>query len=285
MEISFNAQPFDDGRDLSDFLDSVAADTELVQLDIIVAWAKRSGLGRIQNHLKTIRDRVGAETRLVVGIDEGGATEQGLRLSLELFTKVYVFHDPSGRTFHPKIYAAWGSSHGRLLVGSNNLTAGGVYYNYEAALDCILTWPADEPLKASVSDYVKRLLNDSAVCLELTDERLRELTKNPIYRVGDEDFVQRSATVLQDPDIPEDLDTTPSLGNSMFGLSAHKKRKDPAATISTDSMPNVPGTTTTDTTPRDTSSSSGPASSVVVQRWYKKMSHSDAQQPKTQGAT
>ena len=284
MEISFNAQPFDDGRDLHDFLNSVAAASDLRHLDIVVAWAKRSGLRRVRDYLETIRDRVGATTRLIVGIDEGGATEQGLRLGLELFTQVYIIHDRSGRTFHPKIYAAWGTSHGRLLVGSNNLTAGGVYYNYETALECTLTWPADEPLKTSVSRYVTRLLTDAAICLELTDERLDELTNSPQYRIGNEDSEYRPRIPLDDASVPEDLDNPSDVGGPLFGLSTQNKRKDPARAASSAGSSRAPEATRETTTPPPAAPSSGPDSSVVIQRWYKEMSHSDAQQPKTPGS-
>ena len=146
-KIRFVAQPFGDGRDLRDFIHEVAEEPLLTRLDVVVAWAKRSGLSRLKRDLETIGTR-GAETRIIVGIDEGGATRQGLELARALFGTVHVFHDRSGRTFHPKVYLARGDTSARLMVGSHNLTAGGVYFNYEAGLEAELELPDDAGLLA-----------------------------------------------------------------------------------------------------------------------------------------
>jgi hypothetical protein len=203
-----------------------------MELDVIVAWAKRSGLSRLQPHLEASRDR-GGQARLVVGIDEGGATRQGLELARVLFDSVHVFHDRSGRTFHPKVYLAAGDVSARLLVGSHNATAGGVYFNYEAGVECVLAPPDDDDLLDSVRDYIVRLNADTDVCKELTDAVLAEMLGNPRYRIGDEDARRRAAPPANEPeelDADVDLvDGAPPAGAapSMFGSSAEPKRTDP----------------------------------------------------------
>src|SRR5437764_9688506 len=89
VKVHFLAQPFADGSDLRDFLAAAAGDDNLANLDAVVAWAKRSGLSRLREELEVIRSRPG-QTRLIVGIDEGGATRQGLVLARELFDSVHV---------------------------------------------------------------------------------------------------------------------------------------------------------------------------------------------------
>src|SRR5436309_3293255 len=100
MDVQFVSQPFADGYDLRDFLKTAEDDQNVTELRASVAWAKRSGLTRVQRSLEAIRGR--GRVQLIVGISEGGATRQGLELALELASDVYVFHDPTGRTFHPK---------------------------------------------------------------------------------------------------------------------------------------------------------------------------------------
>lgn len=281
MDVTFVAQPFADGRDLRDFLDEVAPDAAIDQLDVVVAWAKRSGLRRVRTQLEAVRDRPGT-TRLIVGIDEGGATRQGLELAREIFTSVHVLHDNSWRTFHPKIFLGAGPDRARLLVGSNNLTAGGVFYNYEASLECVLSLPADQRLVDEVRAYIDRLYADADVCKPLDDALFHELVNNPRYRVQDEDASKTAAGGAANGDEPpEDVDREPdgpeSAPELAFGKSAEPKRIGPLfARVG----------------PREAAASkaAGPATAaapvagdgmVVRKRWFKKMSHSDAQQPKT----
>lgn len=301
MHVAFLAQPHADGHDLYGFLTSVAADPAVDHLDVVVAWAKRSGLRRLRSQLEAIRDRPGT-TRLIVGIDEGGATQQGLEMARELFTSVHIFHDRGSGTFHPKIYLAAGSSAARLFVGSNNLTAGGVYFNYEAAIECVLDLPADDQLLSSVRSYVERLYADTAVCHELTDALYQELISEPGYRVGDEDAGKPHPKVRA-PDAPEDVDS-PTDGEaasqaSAFGKSAQPKRPDPLPTKKAPAQPATHGADHAGEGADQGAEGDGPGTllghpppggpttvnvQAVVKRWFKKMSHSDAQQPKTSTA-
>jgi hypothetical protein len=301
MQVSFVAQPYADGSDLRDFLVTAASDADLDHLDVVVAWAKRSGLRRVRDELEAIRDRPGV-TRLLVGIDEGGATRQGLALARDAFSTVHVFHDNSSRTFHPKIYVASGADRAHLLVGSNNLTAGGVYFNYEAAIQFVLELPEDEALLLAVRDFIDRLYADSDVCLELTDQLMAELVSNPRYRVGDEDAGKPKRVAGEDA--PEDVDSTaeedgsPVPGASVFGRSGQPKRPDPAP-----SPAKAPGAAKTALTKsavpaaepilrgHGDGAGAGPATApgplptvppsgqIVVKRWFKKLSPSDARHP------
>src|SRR5687768_11638453 len=99
MRVRFVGQPFAESTSLYEVLTTTLESTSATQLKVVVAWAKRSGLRRISEALTTFRNR-GGRAELILGIDSRGATEQGLRMSGELFDTVHVFNDPSGRTFH-----------------------------------------------------------------------------------------------------------------------------------------------------------------------------------------
>jgi len=280
MQVRFVTQPFADGRDLTDFIGAVAADGALHNLDVVVAWAKRSGLSRLRNHLEAIRARP-ATTRLIVGIDEGGATRQGLELARELFDSVHVFHDRAGRTFHSKVYAAWGDDGARVLVGSHNATAGGVYFNYEAGLECDLVLPGDAGLLTTIHKYVARLYADTTACKELTDAVLAELLANPRYRVGDEDARHKPAAAQapEELDAEVDIETLPGppgSGPSIFGGSAEPKKADPGAA---GAAKNAAPAKKAAVAPAPPPGGVGPAGPPVVKRWFKALSHADAQHP------
>jgi hypothetical protein len=289
VDLQFVAQPFAGGRNLADFIETVASDPDLDNLDIVVAWAKKSGLNRLRGHLETIRNEAG-HTRLIVGIDEGGATRQGLALARELFDSVLVLHDREGRTFHPKVYVGWGKSAARILVGSHNATAGGIYFNYEAGLECHLKLPDDAPLLNAFHRYIDRLRTDTSVCKELTDALFAELVSNPRYRVGDEDTRHaRSTEAPEELDAAVDVETDPDpLGArpSIFGRSTEPKRPDPGGSRSAGAVGKKAGTAKKVASGVTSSTAGGVAASAVAvdMRWFKRLASSDAQHPPKAGS-
>lgn len=278
MKVRFVVQPYDDGEDLRDFLEAVAADASLDTMRIIVAWTKRSGLTRVAKDVKAIRDR-GGRIVAVVGVSEGGATKQGLQGLLDAVDEAGVFHD-AGRTFHPKVYLATGVSHALLLVGSHNLTAGGVAWNYEAGLWCELdlSAAADRQVVDDVIAYFDRLRADTGVFKALDSATLAAILADPTLLIQDEDTARRRKPTT-DIDAPEDSDssepgtrvepTTP-----VFGKSAESKRKAPVA----------PSKTPAKAPPRVAAPTTGavPGSRValtVQKRWFKELDGTAAQQP------
>lgn len=192
MEISFLGQPLQFGAQVAQWLQERLGDPQVGSLQIGVAWVKRSGLLRLRDDFVRFRER-GGKISVIIGIDEGGATEQGLCLALELFDKVYVFHEPPsapGRTYHPKVYLASGTTKADLLVGSSNVTAGGLFSNYEASLECELDFGVDEDEKllAQVRNWFDTLRSDNNAC-KLLDEQLLQvlLQGRSYYRIGNED--------------------------------------------------------------------------------------------------
>jgi len=130
--VEFLAQPFDASTTAGSALVAMLDDPAIVEITIVVAWARFRGLARIREPLSRFRARGGTATT-VVGIDEGGATAPGLKAACDRFDAAYIFHDDNQRTFHPKIYLGQGAATAVLLVGSSNLTPGGLFSNYEAS--------------------------------------------------------------------------------------------------------------------------------------------------------
>ncbi len=221
MRVSFLGQPFEGYGWTADWLNELLAHETGGTLQIAVAWAKRSGLSRLQESILSFRER-GGSTSVVVGIDEGGATKQGLELALNTFDYVYIFHDQSSRTFHPKVYLLHIEDSARLIVGSNNTTAGGLYNNYEASLLCDLDLKLEEDqrLYQRVSTWFNVLRSDR-VCKALNADLLDVLTNDPSYRVGDEDNPGRYL-----PQERGDYDgvTVDSPNYTVFGTSSSPKR-------------------------------------------------------------
>ncbi|MBW8283104.1 MAG: phospholipase D family protein [Rhizobium sp.] len=86
----------------------------------------------------------GASVKIIVGIDLGGTSKETLEEIMLWSCDSYVFHNPNPRsTFHPKIYLIEKKKDATLFVGSNNLTDGGFYTNYEVASKYRFKLPAE----------------------------------------------------------------------------------------------------------------------------------------------
>jgi HKD family nuclease len=211
-------QPFADDLSLYEILEQALADERLSEFTAVVAWAKQSGLRRIRPLLSAFRARGGC-ARIVLGVDEGGASIEGLRAAITDFNEALVLHDWAAGTFHPKLYMISGEEASIVVIGSSNLTRGGLITNYEAGvcLELDLAQDADLQVHETVSQYAQRLRED-ATSRPLTEDLIQELLAEPRFDISTE---IKPAALTGNPGFP---DGPPAL----FGLSQHPKNQDPA---------------------------------------------------------
>lgn len=264
MKINLVGQPYSDSSNLHQFMASGCRAASYTHLRIATAWAKQSGLMRIEDHLRSFRGRGGRVT-CVVGISEGGATRQGLHLTHKICDKSYVLHD-ARRTFHPKVYFFTGPNDWSLLIGSNNLTAGGVFWNYEAALEASGSYgePQDANLAQQIEDWFDTLLNDTEICKPLDLDIIKQLIESPQYRIGDE-IRMRSRHASR----------STAQTDSLFGRSHKGKKGDPYGSAKEVSGPGVKEANLAEFEDEPVQ-----PSETLVHSWFKKMSASDAQHPR-----
>jgi HKD family nuclease len=124
-------QPFSGqlGNRLIELLES----SDYHTLDIAVAFAKNSGVLRIKDSLKKFREE-GGKINVYVGVDLGGTSYEALTALLLHTDSLNVVHSEGSQTFHSKIYHFSGAKSGFLVVGSHNLTAGGLWTNFESSV-------------------------------------------------------------------------------------------------------------------------------------------------------
>jgi len=80
-------------------------------------------------------ERVAENTTIMAGIRNGITSAQGLKTSLEMGCSTYVVDTGSRQlVFHPKIYMSRNVNEARVLIGSANLTYGGLISNIEASI-------------------------------------------------------------------------------------------------------------------------------------------------------
>ena len=123
-----------------------------------VAFVKRSGTRHIAPVLAEFaRTR---DVEIIVGIDHGGSSAEGLRDLLDAVSpsgRVIVFHNRLPFTFHPKVYLFQSPVAADFAIGSGNLTEGGLFTNYEAALHVSLRLA--DPRDAAVLRSIEQALD------------------------------------------------------------------------------------------------------------------------------
>lgn len=125
---------------VADELNDLLRDPRWQRLRIVVAFARWSGLSLIHEQLEEFVGG-GGTLDAFIGIDLGGTTIEALDYLHQLpNTRVRVVHANASRiVFHPKAYlfddgtdeGAW-----TAVLGSSNLSTGGLWNNAEAAVLC-----------------------------------------------------------------------------------------------------------------------------------------------------
>lgn len=261
MDVEFLGQPFADrpsGRDiLAEWLDTSD------QFWAFVAWGQVGGLEMLAESLRRFSAR-GGKSKIILGIDQGIATREALELAIDLFSEAFVFHDPTGRTFHPKVYCAETGSVCRVLLGSGNLTEGGLSNSYEAGLLLHLDRGriGDAEVYDDILAYWKDLKGKDMPCRRLDAKLVKTLSKIPRLITSE---TQRQAAQRR-------TDHTPGRRGAIFKLFNPPKTGRLAARVQrsggksqSKEMPSDPAA------PADVTT--GPKNKPLV--WYKKLTASD----------
>lgn len=297
--VRFHAQPSEDGESAGEFLRRLLTNPGIDAIALVVAWVRYRGLARLRAELDAFRER--GHSRIIVGIDEEGATRPGLIGAVRSFSEAYVFHVREAGTFHPKLYFGEGPGKAYLFVGSSNFTPGGLFFNDEVALEAEFDLPVDagEPALLEVRAYIERLLADAEVCLRLTEELVDRLLADPRYRVsGTERRARRTDVPLppgadeedaeQGGETPSEADTPePIFGSSQRarpvvpGLSedARNELAELEVDLGEPVLPEPPGPPPGPSQPPAVAPAAGPPSPTVVASWSKILPSGDAQQP------
>lgn len=174
MKVDYIAQPDTQlGKVLADFLDSNPNPSRVV---FVSAFVSVQTLMRLKQQILDLKG-AGADVRFVLGIDLGGTSQEALAevLRWEIDCRI-VNHRWPGHTFHPKLYLFKWDTRAVVIIGSNNITEGGFFNNYEGAGHITYDFPKDEEDFISACEKLRRFLDpDGPVVKPLTDELLKAL--------------------------------------------------------------------------------------------------------------
>lgn len=238
------------------------------RLRVLVAWAKVSGLARIELSISSFRT-AGGHTQIILGADANGATWEGLEAAKRIFDEAYLFHDPGVRTFHPKVYILESEDSAVVWIGSSNLTRGGLFQNYEAdvALDLDLSLDDDADFLRSIDKYYDWFLAQTSACQALTNGFLTSLHSDPGGLIQSERIQNRRAASRRS----RPGTTPPHFGAPITGLPSAPPAGPSRLTSDSrdeDSMP--PATSGGRTTGRAV-----PAPMIAEPRFFKRLSSHD----------
>lgn len=159
-DTSFINQPFTGqaGAFLIEQLDN----PDCIELKMAVAFAKTSGVYRLKQSIESFRRR-GGKVTAYIGIDLDGTSYEALSSLYSFVDSLYVIHLEGDQTFHPKIYNLAFSDGSIALLGSHNLTLGGLWRNVEscAVIRLNKTNKSDVAAQTQLDDYFNLLASDS----------------------------------------------------------------------------------------------------------------------------
>ncbi|HDR8952686.1 phospholipase D family protein [Burkholderia vietnamiensis] len=199
------------------------------QILVSVAYLRTTGLGKISAALEPVIKKV----VFFIGIRNELTSIQAFRALIKLGACVYAVDTGSRTTiFHPKLYMARNGSHACAIIGSANLTTGGLQRNIEASttVSLDLSNASDAEFVGSTFDSFSHLPKDYPDhVFKVTS--LKEAEKLFVAgRLADETIVPAPATlsVIQGGD-PDELSPMPLRGQKQ--QTNQKGRKTKAVTV------------------------------------------------------
>lgn len=175
MDIDYIAQPDTQlGKVLSEMLD---ADPSASRIVFVSAFVSLQTIMRVKHQVLILKES-GVDLRFVLGIDLGGTSQEVLKELLGWSIDVRIVkHRLPGHTFHPKLYLFQWADHATIIIGSNNITEGGFFGNYEGAACITYQLPKEAEGFGTACAGLSRFLEpDGSVSYKLTTEFLDELT-------------------------------------------------------------------------------------------------------------
>ena len=236
MNVTIIGQGFKPGHQkaVGDYLIEFLADEDFHTFTALSAFASEAGIRGLSPHIVRAKERF-THLGIIVGIDQEGTSKEALEAILALEIESYIFYQPSATIFHPKIYLFEGDQTARLIIGSSNMTAQGLFSNIETSVLVLIdqTVDADCQVLQDVKDYFDSIFTyDDPNLKRLTQELIKDLVELGIVPTeAERRTTQQEATALSGRASTSKLVTQLFPKRKIVGVpSAFKKRRTPRAT-------------------------------------------------------
>ncbi len=209
MNVDYIAQPDTQlGTILSELLD---IDPPASKIVFVSAFVGLQTILRLKDQVINLKANE-TDIRFILGIDLNGTSQEVLKELLDWDIDVRIVkHRIPGHTFHPKLYLFEWDHQSTIIIGSNNLTEGGFFRNYEGAVRITYQLPADIEHFSSACAELKRFIDpEGPIVYQLTPDFLDGLIAR-----GD---LPTEAEARTGRDVPAGVRVgTRTKGDSMFG--------------------------------------------------------------------
>jgi HKD family nuclease len=124
-----------------------------------IAFMNQGGLWQIEDSILPLADR----TTIIAGIRNGITSAQGLLAAIGYGCTTYAVDTGSRNViFHPKIYFSRNADEARLILGSANLTIGGLSRNIEASISMTLDLSCEEDAEfvADIENKISAMIDE-----------------------------------------------------------------------------------------------------------------------------
>lgn len=138
-------------------LESLLALPDPTEILVSVAFVKESGLGAVEAAVKPLAKK----SSFFIGIRNDITSIQAVKRLLKMKVKLYAVDTGSRNIlFHPKLYLAANAGKATVIIGSANLTFGGLHNNIEVStrVSLDLSNPADKKFRDEVSNALAEML-------------------------------------------------------------------------------------------------------------------------------
>jgi len=136
MEVEFLGQGYNQNstKTVESTLETLFNDSHFDKFTCISAFTSEKAIKTLEGFFGKTKSSL--KKTIVTGIHNKVTTKEALDklLKLDINSYVYFFIEPYGSVFHPKIYLFEGKEKSALILGSSNLTSGGLSSNVEASL-------------------------------------------------------------------------------------------------------------------------------------------------------
>lgn len=206
MKIGFIAQPHN-GQLGHLLIEELKKPPRIKSVTIISAFVSRATTFRLKAALQALQD-AGAKIMIVLGVDMGGTSKEALQELASWSSEVFIFKNKkSGVTFHPKIYLVERDDSAELFIGSNNLTDGGLFKNYEGTVHLSYSLSTDGIGFAKAKADLSKFLDP----------------KPPVANLLDKNYLEK---LLKRSDIPSETEVRKRAKTSKVGPSSVSETDD-----------------------------------------------------------
>jgi len=174
------------------------------------AFAKNSGVLRLKPALEQFKNAGGYITAFI-GVDAHGTSYEAVLNLFELCDELYIVHSESpASTFHSKIYELTNDGDTWIAVGSNNLTGGGLWTNFESAV-CFENGRECGDCIQKINELSLKYSDPAYTCS-------RQITsRDDIDELLAEDYLRRELRIQMDARNGARRATEPHIERNLFG--------------------------------------------------------------------